>query len=239
MNLIKLEYQARLKEFDILFKHLSILETQWVPGVNKIIIVNSIKSSLILMLYNLIEYSIKNIVELIELEFEKEDFIDFTEDFQSIFLKTFWIYLDELDFLTIKKIISQTDFISNILDNSIKYWYKNENLTLNSKCKIRLKNSDWQIIWISGNIDYNKIYNIGKFLDLKVNYTNKVNANIDILESIKRKRNELSHWSLSFNALWKDIWTNDLMELRDETDKFLKWFFQRVEDYLIDKPYLK
>ena len=245
MELLKIEYNSRLNEFEELLKFLELIEENNLYNSNseKIIInssiINSTKSSLILIIYNLIEYTILNSVEIIERDFKNQSFEDFIDEFQSLFLKIFWIYLNEFTHNTIKKKINEENLIWGMLDSIIEHWYFNENIDLNKKCKIKVANKNWNYKWINGNISYKTIEVLSSFFDFKKIFTKEINSKVDLLEDIRNKRNNLAHGNVSFNFLWKDLTTTQLFNYKKNISRFLDIYITIIEKYIIDKPYLK
>jgi len=82
---LKYEIDERIKEINKMSDFLKKIENK----KEEVIIINSIKSSLIIMLYNVIEYFITELVKIIEDDFKKNKYNDFTDEFKSIFLSSF------------------------------------------------------------------------------------------------------------------------------------------------------
>lgn len=244
MQTIELEYNSRLNEFDELLKFLDIIENNNLYNnkeekiyIKNNIVINSIKSSLILIIYNLIEFTIINSIESIEEDFKQYDIKFFKEEFQTLFYKSFWIFLNELKFNNILDIVTEDD--AN-LANIIKYWYFNKSLKLNDKCKIKVLDIHWQSIWIKWNINYKIILTLSNLFNFKIWKTKYINPwELDLLHDIKWKRNALSHWSDSFNSLWQSISISQLIDYRKKVGNFLDWYIIVINNYIEDKPYLK
>ena len=246
MNWLKTEYQTRLNEFDELLSFLEFIENNNIYNSQKkkisidSSVINSTKSSLMLMIYNIIEYTILNSIAIIEKDFKNQNFDDFKTEFQSLFLKTFGIYINELTHKTIEKKIKNENLLSDILNNIIEFWYfKNTSIDLNKKCKIKAINSNGNMIWISWNICYQTIEVLSILFDFKKSYTREINARVDLLKDIREKRNNLAHGNVSFNFEWKNLTVHQISGYRKNVDKFLLWYIAIVDKYIKDKPYLK
>lgn len=231
------EFNDRIKQYEELLLFLKSIENQ--NEINKTSIVNSIKSTLILVIYNAIEYSIKNSIDYIDNEFEKNEYDKFNSDFQSLFLKTFWVSINNLHFNTVKNKINNWLITQNLwcyILEQFKY------IDLKDKSRIKLKSDKWDEISISWNINcsvINKISKIYSFGQIKWNKYINTDENKDLLNEIKNKRNNLAHWSSSFSEIWKDLTYWQLLLYKKEVIKFIKSFFKIIKKYLKEKPYIK
>lgn len=244
MKIIKDEYKNRLKQFDELLNFLLIIENNNLYDSKSIklysknnLIINSIKSSLILVIYNIIEFTIINSIKTIEADFKSYDMKNFNNEFQALFYKSFWISLNNLKYESILWIIDADELN---LEKIIEYWYFSDSLKLNEKCKIKSRSHEWQEKGIKWNIDYKAIVTISNLFNFKLNKTSHINAwKWDLLSEIRGKRNSISHWHESFNDLWKYINYSLLIKYRNEISKFLDGYIEILDNYINEKPYLK
>ena len=170
MQSIKNEYIDRLKELDELLDFLKDIEIMIETNIEskkiyKATIINSLKSSILLIIYNIIEYTILNSVKTIEKDFKLYDIDEFNERFQSLFYKAFWFFLSNNKFESVLSIIEEDD---NKLKNIVESWYFNNSLSLNDKCKIKVRTKDLQDKWIKWNIDYKWILTLSNLFDFKL-----------------------------------------------------------------------
>lgn len=230
---LKDEIDERIKEINKMSDFLEKIENE----KEEVLIINSIKSSLVIMLYNVIEYFIIELVKIIEDDFKKNKYNDFTDEFKSIFLssfvKHFWNIKNETVLSYLKDRKDGFDDFFN-LESLALYWYSK--LEISTKCRIKntTKKNNWK--WISWNIDYETIETISNFFWFDLNIRN--NNDKDFLKKIKEIRNELSHWDKWFNDYWKDLVLNDLKDYKNKLLKIIEKFLKEIDDYLIKKPYL-
>lgn len=237
LNDLKLEFDSRISELDYFYT--LIQEANSTLSKDKNLKVNMLKSCYILILYNIVEYVINFSIQVIEDRFKNYDFSRFNEDFQSIFIKTFWLYVTEVSLDTIQeRIIDEELFVSRTHNCILSKWYHNSMFDIKDKCKIRAKKRDRKKFILSWNINYENIEIISRFFWFKVTPSKNINlTSADLLTFVRDKRNLLSHWNLSFNSTWKDI-TDDLNVLSKTILTFLNRYIKIVEKYLEEEPYL-
>lgn len=227
---LRIEINNRIQEIEKMSNFLEKIEKE----KEDLLVINSIKSGLIIMLYNIIEYFITELIKIIEDDFKKNKYKDFTDEFKSIFLSSFVKHFYNI---TNEKVLSrlqnsENDFFD--LENLILYWYSE--LEINTKCiiKNKTKKKNWK--WISWNIDYEAIKTISDFFWFNFNIKN--NNDKDFLKDIRNYRNELSHWNKSFNNLWQDLQTEQIIQYKDKLNKISKKIIKEIDNYLEEKPYL-
>ena len=189
------------------------------------------------MLYNVIEYFITELVKIIEDDFKKNKYNDFTDEFKSIFLSSFvrhfWNIKNETVLSYLKDGKDDFDDFFN-LESLALYWYSK--LEIDKKCIIKntTKKNSWK--WISWNIDYEAIETISNFFWFDLNIRN--NNDKDFLKEIKNYRNELSHWNKSFNNLWQGLQIGQIIQYKDKIKNIFKKIIKEIDNYLDKKPYL-
>ncbi len=237
MEEIKLEYETiRGNKWTFEFSWL-LIKLKEREKVNKSILTNSLKSSAVLMIYNLIEYTVFEAIECIESDFKSYDIKDFKIKFQSLFYKAFGLFLNDVKFKNILNILEKD---AVWLDSIIEKGYFYENMKLNDKCKIKVENKQGQSNWIKWNINCRAIKTLSKLFEFNLKETRKINTTQnDLLNEIKTKRNNLSHGSTSFNHIWKDISVQQLRNYINELKDFFDNFLEEIEKYVKNKPYLQ
>ncbi|PCI29086.1 MAG: hypothetical protein COB67_04940 [SAR324 cluster bacterium] len=218
-------FEERIDEVNEFFKYLEILsdrKTKIIQSDKKVHIEGDflaiLKSNGILLLYNLIESTVRFLIENI---------------FHDISIRQ--CHFDELNSVFKEAIFKNLKDISP--ENSIK----------------RLLNVSFDIIQLgcnpkkdfSGNIDIRKIKEIGKkygiifrfqSLEADPNFSSEFKQN---LQTVKIKRNDLSHGNLTFIECGKGTSLEKLNQYRQSTESSLRSLFGEIENYICEQGYLK
>jgi hypothetical protein len=217
------DFNERSKEVSKYFMFLKSLEEgttkltmQGKGGISKIKQVDSdliktLKASGFLLLYNLVEATMRNSIEAIfeELQNQGISYDQIRPELKKIVLKNF------------KKLDSDAIF-SSIQDISIDI------ITVGfDKKKL-----------FSGNIDGKKIRETAT--EYGFSYRTDYNATGDgtDLLTIKTNRNDLAHGWKSFAEVGRDKSAGDLLRIKKKTIRYLKEIVQNVEQYLSNQDYL-
>lgn len=169
-----------------------------------------LKSNLILMLYNLIESSMSNAIE------EIHNNIHFSR-----------ISFDLLNFELRKVVIKQTknfnpqDFVMSINEIAFDIVKKSFN-----KNKV-----------FNGNVDSRKIVELSNSYGFSSSTNYSETKNGRCLVDIKGRRNDLAHGVFSFTEVGKEYSLEDLLKMKDETQKYLHGILDNINDYLVNQKY--
>lgn len=223
MNTTKTEYQRRLKEVEIYLetvrffdKGLRTIECTDINGDKYVQAVNEdlvkiLKANGFLILYNLIEATIRNSIVAI-LNSIEIDMLPYRK--LSDKLKRLWLRQEINEISEKGKLMERVEIISRtILDDSLP--------TLEREC-----------VNISGNIDAQKIRDIAK----QFGYDETKDGRQLVI--IKDKRNILAHGEYTFSDVGKDYTYNELVKLKDETVLYIEDVLDKVELYINNKGYL-
>lgn len=170
------------------------------------------KANGFLLLYNLIEATIRNSISAIlnSISTDKLTFKLLSDN-----LKKLWINQEINNIKDISKFKEKVSELSEkILNDSL--------LEFSQEC-----------INISGNIDAQKIRDIAK----KFGYLEPKDGRG--LQTIKDKRNQLAHGEFTFSDIGKNYTSNDLIEYKSEVVSFIEGVLNNVEVYINTKGYKK
>jgi hypothetical protein len=224
------EFEDRAKEVNTYFNFLEKLEKPKVricfsegskdkfqninPDVLKIL-----KANGFLILYNLIESSIRDGIEALYQDIEKNNY---TYDKLRNEIKDIWVkfrfkkkFSDTSNRETGRKIASQ--LIQEIIDNAI----------------ISL---DKEAIPISGNLDARKVRELCGNHGISQNVHYRANNGLNLL-LIKEQRNALAHGDRSFSDCGKDFTVNDLIIIKSESFIYIRSILRNIKKYVDQKDY--
>ena len=185
---------------------------------------NILKSSVFVMFYNIIEYTIMNIIERIHEEMKNEEYSQIKEKIRYVINNYYRKWIQKLS--------------KEELDENIKNLIWNENIKKefsNFCLEIKKHNENYNHIW--NNV---KKKQINIFLEEYVLEKPKQDKNTseEYIDYITNKRNEISHWEYSFYTLSKDINIIEIESKVEITYKYLIELIKNVEQYLEDKAFL-
>lgn len=224
MKTTRAEYTKRLKEVTLYFDTIKLLDNgdcsiicKDINGIVKEKIVDNelakiMKANGFLLLYNLIEATIRNSISAIlnSISTDKLTFKLLSDN-----LKKLWINQEINNTKDISKFKEKVSELSEkILNDSL--------LEFSQEC-----------INISGNIDAQKIRDIAK----KFGYLEPKDGRG--LQTIKDKRNQLAHGEFTFSDIGKNYTSNDLIEYKSEVVSFIEGVLNNVEVYINTKGYKK
>ena len=205
------EYNIKVIEIKKYYNHIKENESNLSSDIFKIL-----KANLFLMLYNLMESTVRNSIEEIH-ETINNDNIDYKNCIDSI--KALWIEFNYKKF-TQKSSKNITDIIKSIELDKVIIDY--------NLYTTRVKSNE-----ISGNIDGQKIRKISE--KYKINVNRRVNGHK--LLTIKNTRNRLAHGEATFSEIGQIYNINDLNLIRKECKIYLKEYLLNVEKYINNKKY--
>ena len=224
MKTTRAEYTKRLKEVTLYFDTIKLLDNgdcsiicKDINGIVKEKIIDNelakiMKANGFLLLYNLIEATIRNSISAIlnSISTDKLTFKLLSDN-----LKKLWINQEINNTKDISKFKEKVSELSEkILNDSL--------LEFSQEC-----------INISGNIDAQKIRDIAK----KFGYLEPKDGRG--LQTIKDKRNQLAHGEFTFSDIGKNYTSNDLIDYKSEVVSFIEGVLNNVEVYINTKGYKK
>lgn len=175
------------------------------------------KANFLLMLYNLIESTITN---------------GFQELYKAINDEgaAYTQMIHELQLLWAEYEVSEIYSPTTLRKTYVKRMQEVADIVANER-KISMKVSKLDA---EGNLDARKIKTICDHHGIR--YT--LSASGDSLNTIKTKRNNLSHGDLSFSECGRDFTIDDLHQMMNETFSFLSDILKGMKEYEMKKKYL-
>jgi len=172
---------------------------------------NTLKASAYLLLYNLVESSMRNAIEAIfqELQSQQVPFDRIRPELKKIVLQNFKRQNPD-------RVLAQ---IKDISLDIIAVGFDKEEL-------------------FSGNIDGLLIRKVAKSYGFssRTDYV-KTHDGIDLLR-VKTNRNDLAHGVQSFAEVGKDKTADELIEVKNKTINYLRQILENIEMYLVNQEYL-
>lgn len=174
-----------------------------------------LKANVYLLLYNLVESTVRNTIEAIysHLNNKAVCFHDVRDELKLEILKNLRKHMNK------SKIETFSDQVNNITQDVIY-------LTFNSEDRF------------NGNVDARFIRNQVEKMGFQIVADAVTRDGADLL-SIKDLRNSLAHGSISFSDCGKDLTVNELEAMCDRTQKYLAAFIDCTEKYLNEDAYKK
>ena len=187
-----------------------------IPGNNKAqerdkVLENTLKASAYLLLYNLIESTMKNAIEAIfdELQNQGVSFDDIRPELKKIILVN-------LKRRNPDKIL---DEIQDISLDIVKVGFNREEL-------------------FAGNIDSKLIRETAKKYGFYSPTDDKKITNGEDLYLVKNNRNDLAHGSKSFTEVGKEKGADELIKIKNQVVEYLEGILKKVETYIDKQEYL-
>ena len=224
MKTTRAEYNKRLKEVSLYLETIKLLDNGDCSIICKDInggtteqiidgeLAKIMKANGFLLLYNLIEATIRNSISAILNSISTDKL-------------TFKLLSDNLKKLWINQEINKTKDISKFKEKVSELSEK----ILNDK----LLEFSSECVNISGNIDQQRIREIAK----KFGYLEPKDGRG--LQTIKDKRNQLAHVEFTFSDIGKNFTSNDLIDYKSEVVTFIENVLNNVETYINAKGYKK
>ena len=174
---------------------------------------NTLKGSAYLLLYNLIESTMKNAIEAIFQELQEKDV-----SFDKIRPELKKIILVNLKGRNPDKILEK---IQDISLDIVSIGFNREEL-------------------FTGNIDSKLIRETAKKygFDSQTDDKKRTNDKISYLRLIKNNRNDLAHGNRPFGAVGKSKTADELIEIKKTIVEYLKGILENIETYIDNKEYL-
>lgn len=192
----------------------------WVEQINiSNDLINVLKSNLILMVYNIIEYVIISLVEIIYIELWNHNYDDLKDTIKVKVTKDFREQINN------SSIIDDIFKLNDIKKEINSFWYN-----LIRKAKKNYNHLGW-------NIQFDTLKNISKSYCFDLPKQSK-NSKHEHLWNFKDNRNKLAHWFNSFIEIWRIYTISQLEKEIFETINYLSSLQSKVEDYVINKDFL-
>lgn len=225
MITVKAEFEKRAEEIEEYFKLLeSFFEKEAIlyfpnkrthkykrlnPELEKVL-----KANCFLLLYNLIEASVKqSITEIYDQVTSKGlTYREVTSHFKELWIKENYKNFKDHG----EKNIFQ--FISNIDEDVITIDFDPSKV-------------------ISGNIDRRKI----EFFSNKFGFSSRVHysaGNGDKLHQVKMRRNSLAHGNISFSECGREFTYEDLCDIKKQVIRYMRQILKNIEQFLLDDKFL-
>jgi MAE_28990/MAE_18760-like HEPN len=224
MQAVLIEFNTRVQEINeyfIFIKNLidetiklAIVEEdsseQKIRGVDREL-AKTLKANGFLLLYNLVESSMRNAIEAIfdELKEQKISFNSVRVEIKKIVIQNF-------------KNRSPDDIHANMTDISIDIimaGFRSREL-------------------FSGNIDRDKITNIARKYGFSCDTDYSKTKHGKNLDSIMRNRNDLAHGNKSFAEVGKETSIEDLIKIKEEVIEYVGQILKNISSYIDKKEYL-
>ncbi|NEP20648.1 MAE_28990/MAE_18760 family HEPN-like nuclease [Moorena sp. SIO3I6] len=175
-------------------------------------LLKTMKASGFLLLYNLVESTMRNAIEAIfdELQSKRISFDEIRPELKKILLKN------------LKNRKHYDDFISNITAiylDIINAGFDKQKL-------------------FSGNIDGKKIQETAKEYGFSCTTDHAKTGNGKDLLTVKDNRNHLAHGIKSFAEVGREQSADDLLKIQNKVVNYLRQILQNIETYLANQEYL-
>ena len=216
------DFKERSEEASKYFIFLQNLEqgkiklVEEIPGNNKAqerddVLEHTLRASAYLLLYNLIESTMKNAIEAIfdELQNQGVSFDDIRPELKKIILVN-------LKRRNPDKIL---DEIQDISLDIVKVGFNREEL-------------------FAGNIDSKLIRETAKKYGFYSPTDDKKITNGEDLYLVKNNRNDLAHGSKSFTEVGKEKGADELIKIKNQVVEYLEGILKKVETYIDKQEYL-
>lgn len=232
--MIRSEYTQRTNEIESFYEILKIieLESPKISGYNiensetEILNVSSekidtLRSTVYLLLYNLIESTVYNSIMSIfdEIKDNNLKYFDVIRDIQKYWINNIYKHDDKKKKETIVETIMTV--ANQIFDNT---------MTLASN-----------EINYGGSLDAQTIFNTARSMNIDIGNLKKIYSpgkHGQVLIDIKQKRNWLAHGEKSFSEVGSTITFSQLNEAKDCVLAFLNEYITSIENYILQKRYM-
>ena len=223
MQTVLLDFNARVKEINEYFLFLNGLinettklaisedsDEQTIKTIDSEL-AKTLKANSFLLLYNLIESSMRNAIEAIfdELKSKKVSFDSARIEIRKVVLQNF-------------KSRSPDDIHTRITDISLDI------ITAGFKSKELF----------SGNIDREEITKTARKYGFSYDTDYSKTKHGENLYKIMQNRNDLAHGNKSFSEVGKDLSIEDLIKVKNEVVEYIGQILINIEIYLDEKEYL-
>ncbi|MED0686109.1 MAE_28990/MAE_18760 family HEPN-like nuclease [Anoxybacillus ayderensis] len=178
-----------------------------------------LKSTVFLLLYNLVESTVSNSLYLIHWSISEKNirYDQLSHCLQKSYMEYF---LKNQGFKNVneiqkKKLIDFFDQYFRLEKHIVQFSYGN-------------------FVSISGNIDNKKVNEIGEIYGFKMDRGRREEE----LLFVKEMRNSLGHGNISFSECSKDIVIGELFRIKNEVVGYLECYLNTIENYINERRYL-
>jgi hypothetical protein len=173
----------------------------------------TLKATGFLLLYNLIESTIRNAIESIfdDIVNQNVPFDDLRKELQKIVIKNFQKNKSSDNLLTV---------INNLSLDIISAGFDKQKL-------------------FSGNIDGAEIKKTASAYGFSYRTNARKTQNGNDLQKIKTNRNDLAHGFKSFEEVGRDATADELLEIKKRVICYLKEILNNIDEYIFKQEYLK
>lgn len=182
-------------------------------------LINILKSNVSLMIYNIIEYTVSNLIDSIydEIRMNHLSYVDVNESIRALWRKTILKSVNDpnANFSTFLR--KNEEIIASILNHSALDMYSRNTLP-------------------GGNLDGVSIKETFELHGIQVK-TSSQNYRPDILEGIKENRNNLAHGSVSFVEAVREDSISDIKRNETIVAAFLDELIVTVSAYIEEQKY--
>lgn len=218
MIFIQQNFYTRLKEFETIFSLLEKIEKDKIKIENDIKISTELKAMLLLILYNAIESSFTNALKKVHgvIIEEKIQYPMLNKDLQHLLIR---YNTNVLQKKTIHNSIGEICDLLEIVQGG-KFFY------------IDFKKMTQYYKLYSGNLDAKEIRTVLK------KYGIDITQKCESLQKIKNARNQLAHGEISFEECGRQYSSQELHQLKENTERFMDIIFEEIYLYIHKKLYI-
>jgi MAE_28990/MAE_18760-like HEPN len=175
----------------------------------------SLKATGFLLLYNLVESTMRNAIQSIFDEISNQDvsFDQLRREIKKIILQNVKNNVQEFG---VNDFVEQ---IGRIFRDIIQSGFNRDDL-------------------FSGNVDAREIKIIAKKYGFSTTTDQDTRDGIDLL-SIKKNRNDLAHGVMSFKEVGQNTSAENLVEISERVIKYLRQILENIDEYLVNQQYLE
>ncbi len=177
-----------------------------------------LKANTFLLLYNLIESTVKNSIQYACQQIAKED-IQYEILVEG--LKKQWVNVHTRQHLQSPNDEKLREGVKLIIDKTLEDFIRFED-----KYKIEYQN----------NVDARTMCKVARDFGFKLKFADSLKGGYRI-DEIKVKRNSLAHGTITFSSCGKDCTLEDLTKYKNDTYKILNKFLNSMKTYLEKKQY--
>lgn len=185
-----------------------------------------LKSQVIIMIYNLLEYTINELLREIYAEYSKHNYDVFLDELGLVFVKNFKNAMSDRNQPELKTFIESFLNLKIPKDNYVDLCYK-------SLC------NGWRNPWQSTvkNLGYKTIVDWTVLKEIMTEYKIPIpsqwkKSKLEHLEALISHRNKLTHGVNSFLEIWKIVTSTDIENYITELWNYHLSIISNVEDYL-------
>ncbi|MFC5049553.1 MAE_28990/MAE_18760 family HEPN-like nuclease [Rubritalea spongiae] len=224
MNTVSADFEKRAKEIEIYFRHLEAIEekngklsvaTARGRTLRKVdpVLVKVLKSNLFLLLYNLVESSVRqSLVEVFDaISAEKMMYSEASDH-----IKKLWIQEGHQKFK----------------NNSAEQIFNSLTSLANDIVEIEFGNG----VIMGGNIDGRKIRDFSETYGFSSTVHKNAKNGVKLHE-VKRHRNDLAHGLVSFSECGRNYTVSDLRQTKHEVVLYLRGILRNISRYLDSKAF--